>query len=132
MKFVEKTEPSNDVSWQGSCYKNAIKFVATYDDKDYYVCHGIVRGQGSINGVYICHGWVEDENFCYDHDAETNNVERIPKILYYSMGNIKTKDVKRYSKEEVIKNMTVYGNYGPWDDKLIKFAIEEEGSTYEI
>jgi len=132
VQFVEATEPSTDTSWQGNCYLNAIQFVIKYDEEDYKVCHGIVRGQGRIDGNYISHAWVEDHTHCYDTDARTNNVCKISKILYYAIGNIKPSEVRRYNRVEVFENISKVDNAGPWDEKLIHHALNEEGSVYEI
>ena len=130
MQFVEATEPSTDTSWQGSCYYNAIEFLVKYDG-DYKVCHGIVRGQGAISGNYICHGWVEDDLYCYDHDGKTNNVTKIAKALYYAMGNIDESKVVRYSRQEVFEHVSMTDHAGPWKPELVYHAVNEQGSVYE-
>ena len=129
---MTKTKPSEDTSWQGKCYSNTIKFMIKYDDKDYYICHGIVKGQGKINGNYICHAWIEDDDNCYDYDSLTNNICRIPKKLYYLIGDIDLVQVRKYNKMEMFENIQRTEHAGPWDQELIYHAINEEGSVYEL
>ncbi len=131
---------SDDTSWKGQCYMNAINFMMTADEKTFEysididslkVVHGIVTGGGEDNkGFRICHAWAEDDNFCYDHDAKTNMVIQIPKIQYYALGEIQTVNTKRYKPREIFKEVSKHNHAGPWDKKLLNHAINEEGSVY--
>lgn len=97
----------------GDCFVVALhKFME--NPKRYTLVHGIVTGQGAIEGVQYCHAWVIDE--------KTDNVidmtlpagkQKIPVNLYYYIGDISI--TKEYNASQVSKMLEKYGTYGPWD-----------------
>ena len=133
---------SDDTSWRGNCYINAINFVVVnknycfdemVDEKSLKVVHGIVTGCGEENkGFRMCHAWVEDKNFCYDHDAETNLITQIPKFQYYTIGEVELTDLEQYGPKEILIEVSKHGHAGPWTEKLINHAVNEEGSVYIV
>ncbi len=122
---------NKDTSWKGNCYINAINYVNNNRHNNFKIVHGIVTGQGKIKGYKIVHAWVEDENSCYDHNAATNNVEKIPKETYYTMANVKLISIRKYTLQEVYDLIEKTNHAGPWDKKLHQHALEEEGSVYK-
>ena len=75
--------------------------------------HGIVAGQGAINGIRFLHAWVENENTVID---KSNGRDlSIPKDFYYVLGHINADETVRYTCEEASNKMMESGHYGPWD-----------------
>jgi len=79
--------------------------------------HGLVTGQGAIEGIVYNHAWVEDDNMVIDKTLP-KNMQKIPKSLYYKMGKIKT--TYKYNYEEVLEKVVEIGTYGPWETKLLR------------
>ncbi len=94
------------------------------------IVHGIVTGSAKLKGIKIVHAWVEDDEYAYDLDGRTMRTEKIDKFLYYLMGEIKIIDTRRYDIKEALVLMEKTEHAGPWDDKLIQHAINEENSIY--
>lgn len=75
--------------------------------------HGIVTGQGPINGIEYGHAWVEDGDTV--HDYSRGRDIQMPKMLYYAFGNIDESKQFRYTPEEMRKKILDTGHWGPWD-----------------
>ncbi len=123
---------NTDTSWKGNCYKNAIDLMIdpskvnfNLDSNQLVVVHGIVSGNGPLKGHKIAHAWLEDNNYCYDQDAISNNIIQLEKRFYYITGEIQIKDTRRYKKEDVIENLLTYSHTGPWDRNIMKHAEKE-------
>jgi len=108
---------------KGNCYQAAAdfaigKFFAPHIDfiGEPYIVHAEVKGQGKLEGIRYGHAWVEDDENVYDH---SNGREiKLPKQIYYLLGDIKTDDPKKYRKytfAEARKKMLDTGIYGSWD-----------------
>jgi len=125
----------------GDCYYAAGKIAL---DNDFikkhefigtpYLIHAEVTGQGGIKGLKYGHAWIEDDVLVYDY---SNNRElKIPKVLYYAIGNIKTTNPKKYQKytfKEAKEKMLSSGNYGCWDlDVKYSEGGTAKAFTYEI
>ena len=121
----------------------------------WYLCHGIVAGQGPIEGLFIRHAWVEyfeqrlmdetravlalsgrggytpqvDETarflatVCID---KTNgNDIQLPAPVYYSVGQIDKKYVRRYTLTEARAMICKHRHWGAWDlPDVIEDGIE--------
>ena len=103
----------------GDCYEaNGRYFVdkAVFPgrDKNMRLVHGEVSGQGPLEGVNYGHAWVEDGNTVIDVSNGGNL--RIPKDVYYALGNIKNNgNMHVYKPEEVRQKMVQHKHWGPWD-----------------
>lgn len=122
------------IKGKGNCYQAAGdfaigKFFAPQIDfiGEPYIVHAEVRGQGQLEGIRYGHAWVEDDENVYDH---SNGREiRLPKQIYYLLGDIKTDDPKKYRKytfAEARKKMLDTGTYGCWD---IETDYKDGGET---
>lgn len=130
------------IKGKGNCYQAAGdfaigKFFAPHIDfiGEPYIVHAEVRGQGHLEGIRYGHAWVEDDENVYDH---SNGREiKLPKQIYYLIGDIKTDDPKKYRKytfAEARKKMLDTGNYGSWDieteygngGEMVKNSTENE------
>ena len=118
----------------GDCYYVAGKIaMGDFKDIDFigtpYVVHAEVEGQGKISGIRYGHAWVEDDENVYDYSNGNEFV--LPKIIYYSIGNIKTdnpKKYRRYTFDQARLKMLETRNYGCWDLD-VKYA---DGGETEI
>ena len=97
----------------GDCFVVALhKFME--NPKRYTLVHGIVTGQGAIEGIQYCHAWVIDEptDMVIDMTLPSGS-QQIPVNLYYYVGKITI--TREYKASEVSKMLNKYGTYGPWD-----------------
>ena len=97
----------------GDCYpvagRLAINFIG---DNKAKLVHGMVNGQGPLEGIRFGHAWVEYGNKVLDH---SNGKKReVPKSVYYKLGKIKPEQNKYYTSEEAIKWMMKSKHWGPW------------------
>lgn len=76
--------------------------------------HGIVTGQGPIEGIKYGHAWVlhTDSNVVIDVTADI----RMPFDIYKRIGQIEYYVV--YTWKEAVKNCNKFGHYGAWDETI--------------
>lgn len=133
----------------GDCYLAAGKIaLGDYSDIKFqgvpYLVHAEVRGQGAIQGLRYGHAWVEDDEYVYDYS--NNRRLKIPKVIYYLIGDIKTDNILKYRKytfEQAREKILDTGNWGcwdivveyrdggkieNWDDKGLVFYHEKDGN----
>lgn len=102
----------------GTCYQDALHYMMSKGkrgDKSMLLCHGLVTGQGPISGIVYGHAWVEKGGTVVDETVPIT----IDKRIYYAIGNIKEKNVYRYTFDEMAKKVTEFGTYGPWEKTLL-------------
>ncbi len=76
--------------------------------------HGEVTGQGSLAGVNYGHAWVEDGNTVID--VSNGRTIRMPKAVYYALGNIEWNDnIHKYKVDEFRRRVLDHEHWGPWD-----------------
>jgi hypothetical protein len=109
----------------GNCYQIAAHMMFTWNKSTSpTLCHGIVRGQGPLEGSSFGHGWIEYEAILNGDknspvkltmviDHSNGKKLEIPQAIYYKIGSIKT--VRKYTKEQTRKNLLKSLHYGPWD-----------------
>ena len=128
----EAVTPSVPVS--GDCYEAAGKYMMEQcqtRDCNLTLVHGEVAGQGPLEGIRYGHAWVEDGGTVID--KSNGRDVRLPKTIYYSIGNIAAPDMSKwgkpefgqdiftggnlhkYSWEETRAKILDSGNWGPWD-----------------
>lgn len=106
----------------GDCYqvgyryfnKNAIK------NPNLRLVHGLVTGQGKINGIVYNHCWCEDikEDMVIDMTMPSA-FQMVPRVVYYALGKIDEETVYKYDHSQVMAKSVEYGTYGPWEEKLL-------------
>jgi len=85
---------------------------------EWRLVHGIVVGEGNLTGIEFGHSWMElgkewEYRLVFDH---SNNREiSMSAMDYYSRGEIKPENVRRYTIEEAMKFMRESEHFGPWD-----------------
>jgi len=102
----------------GTCYQDAMNYMMKHGlagDKSYQLVHGLVVGQGAIEGVVYNHAWVEKGSKVIDQTIPIT----LPKQVYYAIGKIDKKTVFRYSYDEMAKKVGKFKTYGPWENKLL-------------
>ena len=97
---------------KGDCYQAAGRLIMGYIGKGKLV-HGMVNGQGSLDGIRFGHAWVEVGSKVLDHS--NGKKKTIPKKLYYAMGRIKPSECKYYKYKDAAKFMVSKGHWGPWE-----------------
>ena len=117
----QKKEELNipDSARDGDCYQVVGSYVMDNalmgNNPNLLLVHGIVIGQGSISGIEYGHAWVEDGNNCID--LSQGRDIKMPKVLYYALGNIDPSKQFKYTPEEMRKKILDTGHWGPWDLK---------------
>lgn len=141
---VFKAKYGNErLSGDGNCFSSATDQMIALPSGEaerYRLVHGVVRGQGAVEGKRFDHAWVErhdeinvpesvrnDPNFqrllegggmddlawTVLDNSNGNHIE-MPRMMYYSIGNITENDVTRYTRDEMIHQLAQTGHYGPW------------------
>ena len=98
---------------KGDCYQAGGRLIMSYFGKDAKLVHGMVSGQGQLEGVRFGHCWVEVGDKVLDHSNDRE--QELPKDIYYLLGRIDPKECHYYTPEEASKKMVDTGHFGPWD-----------------
>lgn len=101
---------------QGECYTKAYKYQEKHPDVT--LVHGLVSGQGALEGIIYNHAWCEDKGKIIDMTLKPEIQKSLSKELYYAMGNIRT--YFTYTIAERERKAFDEGTYGPWEDVLKK------------
>lgn len=82
---------------------------------DPMLVHGLVVGEGSIEGVEHGHCWIEDGDVVYDFSNGRTLIHR--KSEYYRLGRIRDEADRlyRYTPEEVRRKILDFEHWGPRD-----------------
>lgn len=99
----------------GDCFVEAVNNAMA--DKSLYVVHGIVHGQGALEGIVFPHAWNETDDG-YVIDTSNGNDVSMPVDAYYAIGRIDHADVRKYDYRQMAQEVVRTGTYGPWDDML--------------
>lgn len=109
-----------DENKNGNCYQVAYRYFMSnyFDNPNLRLVHGLVTGRSNIYGIIYNHAWVEDikNNIVYDMTMP-EVFQKVPKDVYYALGNIKT--VFKYEHSQVIDNSIDFKTYGPWETELL-------------
>jgi len=108
----------------GQCYKLAYQYFDKnrHRDPDMLLVHGLIKGQGPLEGKKIDHAWVESEGLVYDFTLP-KDYQVLPIEVYYRLARLDVRDLIKYKSAQVYKMASQYGTYGPWDDTLLKHKI---------
>ena len=103
----------------GDCFVVSLhKFME--NPQRYTLVHGVVTGQGPLEGLQYCHAWVIDERNeqVIDMTQPAGN-QKIPVGLYYMVGKIEI--TREYRAKDVLQMLDKYETYGPWDPVFNKY-----------
>ena len=106
----------------GDCFVVALQNVMV--DKDLYLCHGIVSGQGPLTGIRFAHAWNETQTG-YVIDQSNGNDVCMPRDAYYALGQINPDEVRYYNFDEMARKVVEYETYGPWDSLFDHVAMRK-------
>ncbi len=99
----------------GHCYEYAFREFINHP-KNRVLVHGLVNGQGPLEGVKYGHAWIIDEyNECVIDKTQPSGQQKIPLGLYYWIGKIDPSETVEYDLKSALTNATETGHYGPWD-----------------
>ena len=103
-----------DANKGGNCYQVAFDCLMDLgsNDDNVRLVHGVVTGQGAIEGIEYCHAWVEDGDEVIDGTMPPK-YRILPKDIYYALGNVGI--TKKYSRKQALAKALFTGHYGPWD-----------------
>ena len=116
----------------GDCYQASGRLaIEMMGNPKVLLVHGMVNGQGSLEGKRYGHVWLEVGDTIYDH---SNGRElELPKRVYYQMGNIQEEDNKYYKSKEALRWMQKAMHWGPWEmSGDVVMAEDIPDSTGEI
>ena len=99
----------------GDCFVSALHTFME-NPRKYTLVHGVVTGQGPLEGLQYCHAWVLDGDTVID---KTTPMKKLPADLYYAIGQIEI--TREYNASEVYKMLDKYETYGPWDKVFNKY-----------
>jgi hypothetical protein len=98
----------------GDCYEAGGKLIMNFfGDKNHKLVHGMVNGQGSLQGKRYGHCWVESSNTVLDH-SNGRKLE-VPTKVYYAIGKVNSRECKYYTPEQAAKFMVDKAHWGPWE-----------------
>ena len=104
-----------DINQGGNCYQVAYQYFT--NKRTGKLVHGLVMGQGALDGIRYVHAWVEDGNTVIDKTLP-QRFQKMSKREYYKIGKIT--NTFSYDQEEVLEKVIETGVYGPWEKVLIR------------
>jgi hypothetical protein len=117
----------------GDCFDAAFDFMSEHghEYENLKLVHGIVSGQGELNGYRFTHAWCEDNDNVYDYS--NGRTVKIMKMLYYGIGNINEYQGKYYNYDEFRKMAEIHKNKGPWEieNKVYKEKFNPETRRFD-
>lgn len=111
----------------GDCYEAAGRYMqdATIagEADNLTLVHGVVSGQGPLEGQRIGHAWIEFKEragpYQYEHEVvrDVSNGRNLvlPRSWYYSIGQIDPDECNYYTPTEAAKMISTHGTWGPWE-----------------
>lgn len=103
----------------GDCYRAAWRVAVI--EEGWTLVHGLVTGQGPVEGVRFGHAWLERRIEVDGHpvwvvrDVANGKDVELPRALYYAVGDVRAEEVARYDADEARRRAIKTGHYGPWD-----------------
>jgi hypothetical protein len=82
------------------------------DEKDIFICHGMVEKPYSLNYHKYTHAWVETKDRVYDWQMSLAK-NSLSKEDFYEL--FKPTNVIKYTVEESMKNCLKNKHHGPWN-----------------
>jgi hypothetical protein len=107
-------------STNGDCYVQAYQYFQSnaHRDRSLRLVHGLVTGQGKLEGLVYNHAWCESKNKVIDTTLPKKFQKSLSVREYYEIGKIKT--VFKYDFNEHLDKVVEYETYGPWEKILIR------------
>ena len=109
----------------GDCYQAGGRLIMNFfGDKNHRLVHGMVSGQGSLEGMRYGHCWVESKDTVLDH-SNGKKLE-IPTKVYYALGRVDPAECKYYSPKEAARFMSEEEHWGPWEMSGDPVSVNED------
>ncbi|MCD6435240.1 MAG: hypothetical protein J7L15_02450 [Clostridiales bacterium] len=100
----------------GDCYIVSYQYIQS--NPDVKLVHGLVHGQGALQGIIYNHAWIEDGNKIIDLTLPRKYQKSLSVKEYYELGKIDK--VFKYDFKDMLSNSMEQGTYGPWEKILQK------------
>jgi hypothetical protein len=100
----------------GDCFNLAFNYIQ--NNHRVILVHGLVTGQGALEGIVYNHAWCEDGSKIIDMTLPKKLQKSLDTKFYYTLGHIKI--TYRYTFKEALEKANEHGTYGPWEIKLQK------------
>lgn len=118
----------------GDCFQVAGRLATEH--RDWLLCHGVVQGQGPLEGRRLWHAWCEydeviklppveerppgfehlrDTTLTYVVDRSNGNDVTAPAAFYYQVARIHPDKVQRYTWDQARVEMLRHLHWGPWN-----------------
>jgi hypothetical protein len=118
MKALDfETWALNESAGLGDCYEAAGNLILPmFGDKhkNYTLVHGMVNGQGQLQGIRYGHAWVEDDSGNVLDHSNRRKIKMDAKV-YYAIGGIEKSNNIYYTQEEARKWILKSKHWGPWE-----------------
>ena len=117
MEKKKKNSKSKLPKGKGRCFENAVKFMLTTEgNPNYKLVHGYPTGTGgNAKGIKYGHAWVElSDEVVIDPSISGKPPKFCLKNVYYEVGSIKEKEVRKYTYDEMREQMLLTNHYGIW------------------
>ena len=117
---ILKTVLNESLKADGVCYEASYQYFNRNYKDGMKLVHGLVDGQGPLEGIRYNHAWIEFNGVVIDMTLPPKVQKSLPVVLYRSIGNISKKETFEYSQMEVFEKVQEYKTYGPWEKILLK------------
>lgn len=125
----------DDIPGGGDCFIVAARLVAMRDNHplkceldsivDLTLVHGVVTGQGAIEGVQYGHAWIEGNHNGVPVVADFANGNRFigPAAFYYAIGRIDDAALCRYTPAQARRQLVDHAHFGPWEGAALAIDL---------
>lgn len=104
----------------GDCFQAAWRaFYQNLSSKALLV-HGIITGQGPIEGINYNHAWVEIGEIVIDKTIPLF-AKGFPRDAYYRLARVQEDKLFKYTAKDVAEKAQQFQTYGPWEDVLWQY-----------
>ena len=120
----------------GDCYQANGRYVFKAElarqAQGYTLVHGMVSGQGKLEGRRFGHAWVEidDGPLIMVLDQSNGRNLLLPRDMYYRIGEVDPEECRRYTPEETLHQLARHHHWGPWEEPLIEVDPEAWSKAY--
>lgn len=111
----------------GDCFRQAWKTFYNNLDKDPLLVHGVITGQGAIEGIQYVHAWIEIGDMVIDTTISLFK-NGFPRDAYYGLARADESRVFKYDRFQVSDKAMEYQTYGPWESELEQVFIDLENN----
>lgn len=127
-----REEGALDKEPTGECFQSAGRWMIDEGDKlgegDAQLVHGLVSGQGPLEGRRFIHAWIEVGDVVIDPEQDV----MMRKERYYEIAQINEDELSRYTRDEMMHKLARTQHWGPWEgeedfDKLYPIAGDTVG-----